>query len=173
MIGTFTYPAFAQQFKEPIYSIRGGEVLGFEIDPTTGSLIISLDIRARGEIIVTLPRSLIDAKIGSQDTNFEVFVGGVMLDPYDETKTASDRTVTIPFRRGGNEIEIRGTQLSSQLTVAPVIQLQQEIQKKIDTELRSEMPEGQAKLLIFSDTRWSGALQASGFDYIEIAGRDE
>ncbi len=173
MVGTFIMPTFAQQFKEPTYSIRGGEVLGFEIDPQTGSLIISLDIRARGEIIVTLPRSLIDAKIGSQDTNFEVFVGGVMLDPYDETKTASDRTVTIPFRRGGSEIEIIGTQVSSQLAVAPIVQLQQQIEKKIDTELRSEMPEGQAKLLIFSDTRWSGALQASGFDYIEVSGRDD
>ncbi len=173
MIGTFTSPAFAQQFKDPIYEIRGGEVLGFAIDPETGSLIISLDIRARGEIIVTLPRSLIDARIGSQDTNFDVFVGGSLLQSYDETKTGSDRTLTIPFRRGAMEIEISGTQVSSQLAVAPIVQLQQQIEKKIDTELRSEMPEGQAKLLIFSDTRWSGALQASGFDYIEVSGRDD
>ncbi len=173
MIGTFTSPAFAQQFKEPIYEIRGGEVLSFEIDPQTGSLIISLDIRARGEIIVTLPRSLIDAKIGSQDTNFEIFVGGILLESYDETKTSSDRTVTIPFRRGGNEIEITGTQVSSQGTAAPIALLQEQINKKIELELRSEMPEGEAKLLIFSDTRWSGALQAHGFDYIEIAGQGD
>jgi hypothetical protein len=30
MIGTFISPTFAQQFKEPNYKIRGGEVLGFE-----------------------------------------------------------------------------------------------------------------------------------------------
>jgi len=34
-----------------------------------------------------------------------------------------------------------------------------------------EIPEGKAKLLIFSDTEWSGALQASGFDYTEVVGQ--
>jgi len=29
MVGTFISPTFAQQFKEPNYKIRGGEVLGF------------------------------------------------------------------------------------------------------------------------------------------------
>jgi len=65
MIGTFISPTFAQQFKEPNYKIRGGEVLGFEIDPDTKSIMISLDQRARGELTITLPRNLIDAIIGS------------------------------------------------------------------------------------------------------------
>ena len=173
MIGTFTSPAFAQQFKEPIYEIRGGTVLGFAIDPETGSLIISLDVRARGEIIVTLPRSLIDAKIGSQDTNFNIFVGGAELDSFDETITSSDRTVTIPFKRFNSEIRIMGTEVFSQVTTASTIQSQQQIEKKIEAELRLEIPEGKAKLLIFSDTKWLGALQASGFDYTEIVGQHD
>ena len=41
-IGTFTSPTFAQQFKEPNYTIRGGEVSGFEIDSENTSLIISI-----------------------------------------------------------------------------------------------------------------------------------
>ncbi len=58
MIGIFTSPAFAQQFEEPNYTIRRGEVLGFEIDPTTASLIVSLDVRARGELAITLPETM-------------------------------------------------------------------------------------------------------------------
>ena len=173
MIGTFITPAFAQQFKEPDYLIRGGEVLGFELDPQTASLIVSIDVRARGELVITLPRNLIDAKIGSQDSDFIVSVGLVKLISFDETKTKFDRTITIPFKRGANEITIIGTHVFSQVTAEPTVQLQQQIDKKIQAELRSEIPEGKAKLLIFSDTQWSGALQASGFDYTEISGQHD
>jgi len=171
MIGMFTIPTFAQQFEEPNYTIRGGEVSGFEIDSQNTSLIISIDSRARGELIITLPRSLIDAKIGSEDINFIISVGILKLDSLDETKTSSERTITIPITRSSNEIKIIGTQVFSQVGITPTVQLQQQIEKKIESELRSEIPEGKAKLLIFSDTEWSGALQSSGFDYTEIVGQ--
>ena len=56
MIGLFSTPAFAQQFEDLDYKIRGGEVLNFEIDKDTASLKILVDARARGELIITLPR---------------------------------------------------------------------------------------------------------------------
>ncbi len=64
IIGIIVQPTFAQQFEEPNYTIRRGEVLGFEIDPETASLIISIKPRTSGELTITLPRDLIDAKIG-------------------------------------------------------------------------------------------------------------
>ena len=171
MVGTFTSPAFAQQFEEPNYSIRRGEVLGFEIDPETGSLIISIKARTNGELTITLPRDLIDAKIGSVDSDFIVLMDNLETIFFDETITSSDRTLIIPFGGFNSEITIIGTQVFSQeVTTAPTIQPQQQIEKKITAELGSEIPEGKAKLLIFSDTKWSGALQASGFDYTEIVG---
>lgn len=171
MVGTFTSPAFAQQFKEPDYDIRNGEVLGFEIDRETASLTISIKARAQGELIITLPRNLIDAKIRSEDSNFIIIIDGLEYYFFDETITSSDRTVTIPFGRFNSEIIITGTQVFSQVTTAPTVQPQQVIEKKITAELGSEIPEGKAKLLIFSDTKWSGALQATGFDYTEVAGQ--
>ena len=172
MVGTFTSPAFAQQFEEPNYDIRRGEVLGFEIDPETGSLIISIKARTNGELTITLPRDLIDAKIGSVDSDFIVLLDDLVTPFFDETiTTSSDRTLIIPFGGFNSEITIIGTQVFSQeVTTAPTIQPQQQIEKKITAELGSEIPEGKAKLLIFSDTKWSGALQASGFDYTEIVG---
>ena len=174
MIGTFISPTFAQQFKEPNYKIRGGDVLGFELDPDTTSLIILLDQRARGELTITLPRNLIDAKIGSEDTDFIILVdGAIKHDPMDEIITVSDRTVTIPLKGYNSKITIIGTQIFSQVTPAPTVIPQQQIEKKIEAELRSEIPKGEAKLLIFSDTKWSGALDSTSFEYTEIVGQND
>ena len=94
---------FAQQFDDFDYSIRGGEVLNFELDSEETTLFISIDARARGELIITLPRAIIDAKIGSEDTDFEVFIRGMQLSSYEETITPFDRTVTMPFKRSNDE----------------------------------------------------------------------
>jgi len=171
MIGTFTSPTFAQQFKEPDYVMHGGEVSGFEIDRETASLTILIDPRGKGELHITLPRNLIDAKSGSEDSDFIIIIDGLEYHFIDETTTSSDRTLTIPFGRFNSEIEIEGTQVFSQVTTAPTVQPQQQIEKKITAELGSEIPDGKAKLLIFSDTNWSGALQATGFDYTEVTGQ--
>jgi len=171
IIGIIAHPAFAQQFEEPDYTIRRGEVLGFEIDPETTSLIISIKTRLSGELTITLPRDLIDAKIGSEDIDFMVILNNLEYHIIEETVTSSDRTITIAFQRFNDEIIITGTQIFSQKAPLPTVTLQQQIEDKIKTELESEIPEGKAKLLIFSDTKWSGALQASGFDYTEINGQ--
>jgi len=169
MFVAFISPTFAQQFKEPKYEIRGAEILGFQIDPETASLIISLDARARGELIITLPRNLIDAKTGSEDSDFSILVSGLKLNSYDETTTPFDRTVTIPLKRGNSEIIITGTHVFSQVSTKQITQ-PQSIDQIIESELRKEIPEGKAKLLIFSDTQWSGAMESTSFEYAEING---
>ena len=171
IIGIIVQPTFAQQFEEPNYTIRRGEVLGFEIDPETASLIISIKPRTSGELTITLPRDLIDAKIGSEDSDFIVFINNIEYQLFDETITSSNRTLSIPFGPFDSEITIMGTQVFSQRATLPDVIPQRQIENKIVAELKSEIPEGKAKLLIFSDTEWSGALQASGFDYTEINGQ--
>ncbi len=170
-IGIIAHPAFAQQFEEPNYTIRRGEVLGFEIDQETTSLIISIKPRTIGELTITLPRNLIDAKIGSEDIDFIVTLNNLEYHVIEETITSSDRTLTIVFQRFHEEIVITGTHIFSQKSSLPTVTLQQQIDEKIKKELKSEIPEGKAKLLIFSDTTWSGALQATGFDYTEASGQ--
>jgi len=117
MIGIMVPNVFAQQFEDFDYSIRGGEVLNFELDSENTSLLISIDARARGELIITLPRAIIDAKIGSEDTDFEVFIRGMQLVSYEETITPYDRTITIPFKRSNDELSIVGTHMFSQPAV--------------------------------------------------------
>ena len=170
-VGIFISPAFAQ-FGGIDYDIRGGEVSGFEIDAENISLIISIDARSKGELVITLPRSIIDAKDNVEDADFKILVSGLNLNFYDQTATETDRTITIPFNRSDFEVVIMGTHLYSQgaAAVQPSIQT---LEKRIQAELEIEMPENQAKLLVFSDTQWSGALQSSSFDFTEISDRGD
>ena len=170
MIGVMVPNVFAQQFEDFDYSIRGGEVLNFELDSENTSLLISIDARARGELIITLPRAIIDAKMGSEDTDFEVFIRGMQLASYEETITPYDRTITIPFKRSNDELSIVGTHMFSQ----PAVTIQtQSIEQTVQSELNNKIPDGQAKLLIFSDTEWAGAFQSSNIDFTEISGQND
>ena len=171
MIGVMVPSIAAQQLDDFDYKIRGGEVLKFEIDSENASLLISIDARARGELIITLPRSIIDAKVDSEDIDFDVFIRGMQLTSYDETITPYDRTITIPFKRSNDEMSVVGTHVFSQ----PVIVQNsgpQSIEQIVQSELDMEIPDGKAKLLIFSNTNWSGAYQTSNVDFTEIVGQN-
>jgi hypothetical protein len=171
MVGVMVPSVVAQQFDDFDYNIRGGEVLNFEIDSETASLLISIDARARGELVITLPRSIIDAKVDSEDIDFGVFIRGMQLVSYDETITPYDRTITIPFKRSNDEMSIVGTHVFSQ---PAIVQNSgpQTTEQIVQSELNMEMPDGKAKLLIFSNTNWSGAYQTSNVDFTEIIGQN-
>ena len=171
MIGVMVPSIAAQQLDDFDYKIRGGEVLNFEIDSENASLLISIDARARGELIITLPRSIIDAKVDSEDIDFDVFIRGMQLTSYDETITPYDRTITIPFKRSNDEMSVVGTHVFSQ---PAIVQNSgpQSIEQIVQSELDMEIPDGKAKLLIFSNTNWSGAYQTSNVDFTEIVGQN-
>lgn len=170
MIGVMVPNVFAQQFDDFDYSIRGGEVINFELDSENTALLISIDARARGELIITLPRTIIDAKMGSEDIDFEVFIRGLQLSSYEETITPYDRTITIPFKRSNDEFTIVGTHMFSQ----PAVTVQtKSIEQTVESELNENVPDGQAKLLIFSDTQWAGAYQSSNIQVMEISGQND
>jgi len=93
------------------YSITGGRVLGITADVEAKSLLVSIDTTSDGTLIITLPRGLIDAKInGNQgdDEQFFVLIDGEEVE-FEEDKTSEDRTLTIHFQDGAEEIEIIGT----------------------------------------------------------------
>ncbi len=90
------------------YKISGAKLVSVTPDVDANSLIIGLEGTDFGTLTITLPRALIDAKIGDQDDTFFVLVDGEEVD-FDETKTSKDRTLTIMFPPGAEEIEIIGT----------------------------------------------------------------
>ncbi len=91
------------------YTITGGSVLSVTPDDEANSLIIGISTTSDGELTITLPRELIDAIApdGSEDTFF-VLIDGEEVD-FDETTTDTDRTLTIAFPDGAEEIEIIGS----------------------------------------------------------------
>jgi len=91
------------------YTISGGSVLSVTPDDEANSLIIGISTTSDGELTITLPRELIDAIApdGSEDTFF-VLIDGEEVD-FDETTTDTDRTLTIAFPDGAEEIEIIGS----------------------------------------------------------------
>ena len=90
------------------FEITGGKLLSITPDVEANSLIIAIDAFDDGQLTITLPRELIDAKIGDDDDAFFVLVDGEEVD-FDETATSTDRTLVIAFPAGAEEIEIIGT----------------------------------------------------------------
>ncbi len=90
------------------YSITGGSILSITADVDANSLIIEISTTRDGELTIILPRALIDAKLTGDDDEFFVLVDAEEVD-FDETTTSSDRTLTIAFFDGSEEIEIIGT----------------------------------------------------------------
>ena len=90
------------------HDITGGTVTEMEIDMDSMSLIVKIDSDETGSITITLPRDVIDATINDEDDDLFVIVDGEEVD-FDETTTSTDRTLTIAFPAGAEEIEIIGT----------------------------------------------------------------
>jgi len=92
------------------YSVSGATVDDISISPQDTSLIVSLTSSGDGNLTMTMPRSLIDAKAGTGDDQFFVLVDGADTD-FTESKTDTDRTVTVSFLEDTRQIEIIGTQV--------------------------------------------------------------
>jgi predicted secreted protein with PEFG-CTERM motif len=96
------------------YTITNGSVRGIEVDPDFMSIIISISATDDGELTITLPRKLIDARFGEDgcsgdDDEFIALIDGEE-ETYDETDTTtSDRELVIPIPGGAEEVEIIGT----------------------------------------------------------------
>ena len=90
------------------YKITGGSVLSVTPDDEANSLVVAIKTTSDGVLIITLPRALIDAKINGQDDNFFVLIDGEEVE-FEETATGTDRTLTIAFPDGAEEIEIIGS----------------------------------------------------------------
>ena len=90
------------------YEITGGKLLGISPDVEAKSLIISIDATSDGSLTLTIPRSVLDATINGGDDDFFVLIDGEEVD-FDEIISSTDRTLTIAFPAGAEEIEIIGT----------------------------------------------------------------
>ena len=90
------------------YEITNGKLLNVIPDLDAVSLLIYIETTDAGSITLTIPRSVLDASINDGDDEFFVLVDGEEVD-FEEIKTSVDRTLTIDFLAGTEQIEIIGT----------------------------------------------------------------
>ena len=92
------------------YGITGATIDDISINSQDTSLIVSLKSANDGNLTMTMPRSLIDAKASTGDDQFFVLVDGADTD-FTESKTNTDRTITVSFPQDTRQIEVIGTQV--------------------------------------------------------------
>ena len=91
------------------YEITGGQLLSITPDVDANSLIVVIDATSDGSLTLTIPRSVADALLETgEDDEFFVLVDGEEVD-FSEDVSSTDRTLTIAFQAGAEEIEIIGT----------------------------------------------------------------
>jgi predicted secreted protein with PEFG-CTERM motif len=90
------------------YQIINGKLINVIPDIDAVSLLVYIESTDDGSITLTIPRSVLDATINNGDDEFFVLVDGEEVD-FEEIITLTDRTLTINFLAGTEEIEIIGT----------------------------------------------------------------
>ena len=90
------------------YEITNAKLRNVVPDLDAVSLLIYLETTNEGSITITIPRSILDASINGGDDEFFVLVDGEEVD-FEEIVTSVDRTLTIDFHAGTEQIEIIGT----------------------------------------------------------------
>ena len=92
------------------YEITNGRILS--ITPTeSNSLVVSIETTGDGSITLTIPRTVLESTDSATDEDSEIFVlvDYEESDDYNITTTSTDRTITVEFAEGTEEIELIGT----------------------------------------------------------------
>ena len=90
------------------YEITNGQIINIMPDMDAKSLLIYIETTDNGSITLTIPRSVLDATINNGDDEFFILLDGEEVD-FEEITTSVDRTLTIEFFAGTEQIEIIGT----------------------------------------------------------------
>ena len=90
------------------YEITNAKLINAIPDMDAVSLLVYIEAIDDGSITLIIPRSVLDATINGGDDEFFVLVDGEEVD-FEEIKTSTDRTLTIEFFAGSEQIEIIGT----------------------------------------------------------------
>ena len=93
---------------ELTYAISGGKINQVIPDLDEKSLMVEIESISNGTLVIKLPREVIDAKFAGEDDSFIVLLDGLDVD-FDEATTGNERTLTIEYPEGTEEIEIIGT----------------------------------------------------------------
>ena len=98
------YSTITIEDNDLFYKITGGQVLKIIPDTDSISLIIQIETFSDGDLLITLPKTVID----TSEVDFFVLVDGEET-VFHAEQTPDSWTLRIPFYNGSEEIEIIGT----------------------------------------------------------------
>lgn len=90
--------------------ITNGTILAINLDGQSKSMTLTIKTTNVGNLIISLPRTLIDARNNGSDSHFIVLTNNHGVN-FQELTTQNYRQLTIPFANKTNTIEIIGTQI--------------------------------------------------------------
>jgi len=97
------------------YTITNAELISIEPDTQSSSLRLLIVVKNDGQLIITLPRGLIN----SNDTFFVIIDGNQVS--FEQIDTSTGRVLIIPFKVGDQEIEIVGTFVVPEFSIVQVL----------------------------------------------------
>ncbi len=108
-IGASTIPVDGTQYSVT-YTITNSNVLDIKADQPHTSLLTSIQTTGDGILTITLPRALIDSKNSDGTDKPYIVSNDGQIAQFTETgTTGTDRTFSIPFSSGTQQIAIMGT----------------------------------------------------------------
>ncbi len=89
------------------FDARVGQIA---VDCDSSLLILHMeDVRENGRIVLNIPRTLVDSKMGNRDDSFRVILDGIRLESTRQTYTdASSRTLHVNLEPSSKTLEIYG-----------------------------------------------------------------
>lgn len=103
------------------YKITNAKLLGIVPDTSAKSLTIRIQPTGNGTISINLPRSLIDAKAGGQDTSYVVEEDGKQSQFNQTNGDPASRTLQFQFGQNTSQITIIGTQIVPEFSSLSVL----------------------------------------------------
>jgi hypothetical protein len=101
---------FGNKEYQVIYEINNAKLLSLRLDLESKGLVASLNNKhGDGELQITFPRELLDAKNDTKDASFKVFADDKQIAFKETTNTALTRGVSLAFPSTTKEIKIIGT----------------------------------------------------------------
>lgn len=94
---------------EVLYSLKGATLESIAHDTDANSVHVSLSDAVGGYMVISIPRDLIDAKMGNNDDDVYFLLIDRLEYMYGEKITDESRTITVWFPKDTRDIEIIGT----------------------------------------------------------------
>ena len=91
------------------YSLKGATLESIVHDADANSIHVELNNAVGGQMIISVPRDLLDAKMGINDDDLFFLLIDGEENMYGEKITDDKRTITVWFPKDTHDIEIIGT----------------------------------------------------------------